>query len=79
MKMNFETFAEHCEDNKKDFTEVKDTLKVIQENHLYHVKESVNKIENNLIEVKTDQAWLLKFFWLLAGVSITTLVTLILK
>ena len=73
MKVNFETFAEHSETQKKDFAEVKATLSKIEENHLFHIKESLNTVENNLIQVQSDQAWLMKFFWMIAGVTVTTL------
>jgi plasmid maintenance system killer protein len=79
METNFnQKFIDHCETNAKDFTEIKEVLNKIKDNHLEHLKTSINGVENDMIEIKTNQAWQLKFFWLITSVTVTTLIASIL-
>jgi hypothetical protein len=64
---NQQNFIDHCNQNQRDFDEVKGILNKIKDNHLAHLTESVNKIENTLIEVQTNQSWQLKFFWIIVS------------
>ena len=71
---NNENFKSHCEQNQKDFDDIKNTLNKIKDNHLAHLAESVNKIENTIIEVQTNQSWQLKFFWVIVSAVLGSLV-----
>lgn len=42
-----------------DVREIRDTLKIVQENHLHH-------IETDMARMAGDVEWLKKFFWLVA-------------
>jgi hypothetical protein len=59
----------------KQFDCLSNTLISIKENHLVHIEKSMNGIENSHIELKTNTEWLLKFFWIIATVSIGGLIT----
>jgi ribosomal protein S17E len=79
MRQDFDQqFIDHCESNKNDFQNVKNVLTKITDNHLAHLTDSVNKIENTQIKIETNQDWLLRFFWLITGVTVSTLVASIL-
>lgn len=43
-------------------------IKEIKENHLSHIQE-------DLAVVKTNQAWIMKFFWIVCTASIAGLIT----
>lgn len=43
-------------------------IKEIKENHLSHIQE-------DLAVVKTNQAWIMKFFWIVSTASIAGLIT----
>ena len=43
-------------------------IKEIKENHLSHIQE-------DLAVVKTNQAWIMKFFWIVSSASIAGLIT----
>lgn len=43
-------------------------IKEIKENHLSHIQE-------DLAVVKTNQEWIMKFFWIMATASIAGLIT----
>ena len=73
-EFNQQNFISHCEQNQRDFDEIKDTLNKIKDNHLTHLAESVNKIENTIIEVQTNQSWQLKFFWVIVSAVLGSLV-----
>jgi hypothetical protein len=66
------------EANDKDHTSIREELHLIRENHLKHIGDAINRIENKMIVIDTNQAWQLKFFWIVAGTFLTTLITAIL-
>ena len=43
-------------------------IKEIKENHLSHIQE-------DLAVVKTNQAWIMKFFWIVSSASVAGLIT----
>lgn len=58
----------------RDFQdEVRAELKVMRENHLAHMQDSMNKFQMDFVQVKNDVAWLLKFFWIIAGASVANI------
>jgi len=77
--MDTQQFKEHCEQNNRDFLSINQKLDKIIDNHLAHIEGSMNTIENKVIELDTNQKWQLKFFWIVAGTVITTLLATILK
>ena len=48
-------------------------------NDLPHIGSNVSAIKESIAVVKTDLAWLKKFFWIVAGSSVTTLASTLLK
>jgi hypothetical protein len=66
-----ENFNEHCKDNKQDFKLLFDSIANLKDNHLAHLQTTVT-------EIKINQSWLLKYFWLISSVTITTLIASIL-
>ena len=46
----------------------------IRDNHLAHLKTDVDGLKGDMREVKTDLKWLKKFFFIVAGASIGSLV-----
>ena len=48
------------------------------ENHWTVLNDEFGKIKDSISEVKTNQEWIMKFFWIIAGTTISTLVTSIL-
>lgn len=57
---------------KDTHTEIWKEIKDIKENHLAH-------IETDMATVKTNQDWLMRFFWIVATASIGGLITGILN
>lgn len=58
---------EHIADNDTHVGEVKADIKLMKENHLAHMQASLQTMELAMAKIATNQDWLLKFFWLLAG------------
>lgn len=65
----------HTIQEEKKFDCINNTLETIKNNHLAHIEKNITDINLNNKEMKTDLAWLLKFFWLIMGSSIGALVT----
>ena len=53
---------------EKRIEKIESDIREIRENHLAHIKEI-------LAVVKTNQDWLMKFFWIIATASVAGLVT----
>lgn len=53
---------------EKRIEKIENDIKDIKENHLSH-------IQSDMAEVKTNQQWLMKFFWVVATASVAGLVT----
>jgi hypothetical protein len=60
-------------------TEIKTDIRVIKENHLAHIQESVANIEKGVSKNKVDLEWLKKFFWIIATAAIGGLIAAILN
>ena len=56
------------ENTEKRIEGIEREVKEIKENHLAHIQES-------LVEVKTNQKWLMRFFWIVTSASIAGLIT----
>jgi len=63
-----------------------DDINDIKTNHLVHIQDDIKAISNCMVhmkksgvEVKTDVAWLKRFFWIIATTSIGGLVTQVLS
>ncbi len=53
---------------EKRIEKLESDIKEIKENHLSHIQE-------DLAVVKTNQEWIMKFFWIMATASIAGLIT----
>jgi len=53
---------------EKRIETIENQIKEIKENHLSHIQES-------LAVVKTNQEWIMKFFWIVSSASIAGLIT----
>lgn len=53
---------------EKRIEKIESDIKEIKDNHLSH-------IEEDMAVVKTNQQWLMKFFWIVATASIAGLIT----
>ena len=53
---------------EKRIEKIETEIKEIKENHLAHIQE-------DLIEVKTNQKWMMKFFWIVVTASVAGLIT----
>lgn len=53
---------------EKRIEKLEGDIKEIKENHLSHIQE-------DLAVVKTNQEWIMKFFWIMATASIAGLIT----
>ena len=51
-----------------EIEDIKKDIRDIKENHLPHLKREV-------VKVKVNQEWLMKFFWIIATASIAGLIT----
>ena len=45
------------------------------ENHWSVLNDEFGKIKDAMSAVKTNQEWMMKFFWVIAGTTISTLIT----
>ena len=50
-------------------------LRMIKENHLAHMQDSLGNMRVDMATVSKDVAWLVKFFWVIATASVGGLVT----
>jgi len=46
----------------------------IKNNHLEHIKKDISLLKDNQVTIKTDVAWLKRFFWIVATASIGSLI-----
>ncbi len=53
---------------EKRIEKLEEDIKEIKENHLSHIQE-------DLAVVKTNQEWIMKFFWIVSSASIAGLIT----
>lgn len=53
---------------EKRIEKLEEEIKEIKENHLSHIQE-------DLAVVKTNQEWIMKFFWIVSSASIAGLIT----
>lgn len=53
---------------EKRIEKIEAEIKEIKENHLVHIQE-------DLVEVKTNQKWMMKFFWIVVTASVAGLAT----
>jgi len=58
----------HNNTMEKRIEKIEGEIKEIKENHLVHIQE-------DLVEVKTNQKWMMKFFWIVVTASVAGLVT----
>lgn len=72
---------DHIKDDDRRFGYMEDNVintrndvKEIKDNHLVHVQKDVAEIKIDFGRVKTDVAWLKKFFWIVAAASVGSLV-----
>jgi len=68
MKAHNEADNVRFADQKTDLVEIKGDIKVIKENHLSHIQESIAEIETNM-------SWLIKTYWVFATAGIGGLIT----
>ena len=59
---------------KQEIDNIKEDIKDIKENHLFHIEADINKIKVCIAGIKTNQDWLMRFFWLIATSSVGSLV-----
>jgi hypothetical protein len=58
----------------RDFQEeVNRKLDLMKDNHLAHMQASMNQFQIDFVSVKNDVSWLLRFFWIVAGVTVTNM------
>lgn len=55
-------------DTERRIESIESDIKTIKENHLSHIQEDIAII-------KTNQKWLMRFFWIISSASIAGLVT----
>lgn len=55
-------------DMEKRIESIESDIKTIKENHLNHIQEDIAII-------KTNQKWLMRFFWIISSASIAGLIT----
>jgi len=65
--MKQDIFTKHCEENKQDFKEIKDIVTNIRDNHLAH-------LSADIVEIRTNQNWQMKFFWVVVTATVGSLV-----
>lgn len=53
---------------EKRIEKIEDQIREIKDNHLSHIQE-------DLAVVKTNQEWIMKFFWIVSSASIAGLIT----
>lgn len=70
---------DHIANENAKFNEIKEDLRFIKDNHLRHIEGSINKIENDLIKVNTNQEWQLKFFWVVVSSAVGSLILQVLQ
>ena len=58
----------HNNTMEKRIEKIEGEIKEIKENHLVHIQE-------DLVEVKTNQKWMMKFFWIVVTASVAGLIT----
>lgn len=76
MPNKFETLLkEHTDNEEKKFESINSNLEKIKDNHLAHIEKSMANLDLSNTEMKTNLAWLLKFFWLIMGSSVGALIT----
>lgn len=66
-----ELLIQHIKTDEENFSLIRDELKNMRENHLYHMEKDMTKVAN-------DIEWMKGFFWKVAGVIITSVVGAIL-
>lgn len=57
----------HIVEEEKKVNTIHEDIKIIKENHLYHIEKSMGKLE-------TNQDWLMKTYWLIASSAVGGLV-----
>jgi len=56
-----------------------DDIHDIRHNHLEHIERDLRQMTTNMVELKTDMSWLKRFFWVIAGASVSSLVATLLS
>lgn len=73
----------HIAENDTHVVSVKDDIRKIKENHLAHIQDSMTSMEKSITLIKTNQEWLMRFFWIVAtgslGAIIAAFFALVLK
>jgi len=64
----------HMEDRVGHIEKELETIKEQQHN----IEKDISKISSCIAKMSTNQEWLVKFFWLIAGISVSTFVTVLL-
>lgn len=59
---------------KEEIQNIKEDIRDIKDNHLKHIETDIKILMKNFTEVATNQKWLMKFFWLVAGASVGSLI-----
>ncbi len=76
-----EYFAHHEQDDerrfadlKNDTSEIKSDIKLMRENHLAHIQESIGKLETSYAKLGNDIRW---FKWILGAIGMATFTQLL--
>ncbi len=71
-------FEEHMRDDEKLFSSFIQDVKTIKENHLTHIEKDLASIETSIAVNTTDTSWIKKAVIGGIGLSITTLISIVL-
>lgn len=66
---------------KEEVRNLEDWIKSVDkklDNHITHIVGDMTQVKLDMSQMRTNLEWVLKFFWLLAGVSITAIVSAVL-
>ncbi|MFZ2152296.1 MAG: hypothetical protein WAV09_04270 [Minisyncoccia bacterium] len=70
----FKNFHERIQDVKDIQRDMKESIRVIKENHLTHMQADANTMKIDISTVKTNVDWLMRYHWIVATASIGALV-----
>lgn len=72
---------DHIQSDERRFSSIEvhmarqsETINKIKDNHLVHLKEDLTRVKTSVVGVVADLKWLKKFFWVVAGASIASVV-----
>lgn len=70
----FKNFHERIQDVKDIQKDMKESIRVIKENHLAHIQADSNAMKIDITTVKTNLDWLMRYHWIVATASIGALI-----